>query len=155
MYDLNVNDKACRVDVDAGTPLLWVLRDELSLTSVKFGCGVGACGACTIHLNGQAVRSCSVPVEDATGAKVVTIDGLSGGGDASTGRLHPLQTAWIRHQIPQCGYCQSGMIMAAAALLQKIPRPTDSDIDAAMTNLCRCGTYSRVRRAILEVASQA
>jgi isoquinoline 1-oxidoreductase subunit alpha len=133
--------------IDPGMPLLWVLRDVLQMTGTKFGCGVAACGACTVLVDGQAARSCVMPVSSAVGRSVQTIEGLG-----SPERLHVLQRAWIEHQVPQCGYCQSGMLMAAAALLARIPDPTDADIDAAMTNLCRCGTYPRVRAAIKSAA---
>ena len=146
--DLVVNGAKRVVEVDPTTPLLWVLRDALSLTGTKFGCGVAACGACTVRVAGQAVRSCVTPVSVVAGKPVQTIEGLADGG-----RLHRLQQAWIDEQVPQCGYCQSGMLMAAAALLDKNPRPTDADIDAAMTNLCRCGTYQRVRAAIHRAAA--
>jgi isoquinoline 1-oxidoreductase alpha subunit len=137
-----VNGRAVALDVDPETPLLWVLREQLALTGTKYGCGIAACGACTVQVDGTAVRSCSFPVNEAAGHAVTTIEGLS------SDRSHPLQQAWIAHQVPQCGYCQSGMIMAAAALLAEIPHPSDADIDAAITNLCRCGTYQRVRQAI-------
>jgi aerobic-type carbon monoxide dehydrogenase small subunit (CoxS/CutS family) len=140
---LQVNGSRRRVMVSAGTPLLWVLRDGLGLTGAKYGCGAGLCGACTVHLDGQAVRSCGVPVEQAVGKKVVTIEGLSTDGS------HPVQRAWMEEDVPQCGYCQAGQIMAAAALLAHTPRPSDDDIDTAMSgNLCRCGTYLRIRAAI-------
>jgi isoquinoline 1-oxidoreductase alpha subunit len=142
MIKLVVNGTTQDVDVLDSTPLLWVLRDTLGLSGTKFGCGVGACGACTVHLDNIAVRSCVVPVGLAAQHAVTTIEGLS-----KTG-LHPLQRSWIAHQVPQCGYCQSGMIMAAAALLHRIPNPDDEKIDEAITNICRCGTYGRVRRAI-------
>jgi isoquinoline 1-oxidoreductase alpha subunit len=128
-------------------PLLWVLREVLDLTGTKVGCGVAQCGACTVHVDGQAVRSCVTPVSAVAGKAVRTIEALGG-----PGSLHPLQEAWLAHQVPQCGYCQSGMLMAAAALLQKTPKPTDADIDAAVTNLCRCGTYPRIREAIKTAA---
>jgi len=144
---LVVNGQAHEVEVDARMPLLWVLRDVLNLTGTKYGCGVAACGACTVRGAGGAVRSCGTPVATVAGKPVSTIEGLAAGG-----RLHRLQQAWIDEQVPQCGYCQSGMLMAAAALLERKPRPTDADIDAAMTNLCRCGTYQRVRRAIHRAA---
>ncbi|MGW1424566.1 (2Fe-2S)-binding protein [Bradyrhizobium manausense] len=137
-----VNGRAVTVDADADTPLLWALRDDLGLTGTKFGCGIAACGACTVHVDDQNVRSCSLPLGAVAGKRVVTIEGLS------RDRSHPLQKAWIEEQVPQCGYCQSGMIMAAAALIREIPYPTDENIDAAITNLCRCGTYARIRRAI-------
>jgi isoquinoline 1-oxidoreductase alpha subunit len=135
-------------DVDPETPLLWVIREDAGLTGTKFGCGIAACGACTVHVDGAPVRSCSVPLAEVDGKSVTTIEGLS------ADRSHPLQTAWIAAQVPQCGYCQSGMIMAAAALLKAKPRPTDADIDAAITNLCRCGTYLRVRAAIHAAAGR-
>jgi isoquinoline 1-oxidoreductase alpha subunit len=144
--ELNVNGRTLPVEVDPNTPLLWVLREQLSLSGTKFGCGVAACGACTVHVDGQAVRSCSFPVSFAAGKRITTIEGLS------SDRSHPLQRAWIAEQVPQCGYCQSGMLMSAAALLAAHPRPTDAQIDAAMTNICRCGTYPRVRRAIHRAA---
>lgn len=146
--DLVVNGAKRVVEVDPTTPLLWVLRDALSLTGTKFGCGVAACGACTVRVAGEAVRSCVTPVSGVVGKPVQTIEGLADGG-----QLHRLQQAWIAEQVPQCGYCQSGMLMAAAALLDKKPKPSDADIDAAMTNLCRCGTYQRVRRAIHRAAA--
>ncbi len=146
--DLVVNGAKRVVEVDPTTPLLWVLRDALSLTGTKFGCGVAACGACTVRVAGEAVRSCVTPVSVVAGKQVQTIEGLADGG-----QLHRLQQAWIAEQVPQCGYCQSGMLMAAAALLDKKPKPSDADIDAAMTNLCRCGTYQRVRRAIHRAAA--
>ena len=146
--DLLVNGAKHAVEVDPTTPLLWVLRDALSLTGTKFGCGVAACGACTVRVAGEAVRSCVTPVSVVAGKPVQTIEGLADGG-----QLHRLQQAWIAEQVPQCGYCQSGMLMAAAALLDKKPKPSDADIDAAMTNLCRCGTYQRVRRAIHRAAA--
>ncbi len=146
--DMVVNGQKRTVEVDPATPLLWVLRDALQLTGTKFGCGVAACGACTVRVAGQAVRSCVTPVSVVAGQPVQTVEGLADGG-----RLHRLQQAWIDEQVPQCGYCQSGMLMAAAALLDKKPRPTDADIDASMTNLCRCGTYQRVRRAIHRAAA--
>jgi isoquinoline 1-oxidoreductase alpha subunit len=136
------------VDAEPDMPLLWVLRDGLNMTGTKFGCGIAACGACTVHLDGQAVRSCVLPVAAAQGKKIRTIEALG-----SADKQHALQAAWIAEQVPQCGYCQSGMLMAAAALLERTPRPTDSDIDAAMTNLCRCGTYQRVRKAIHRAAN--
>jgi isoquinoline 1-oxidoreductase subunit alpha len=138
-----LNGKPVQVDVDPATPLLWVLRDTLGLTGAKFGCGAGLCGACTVHLNGQAARSCVAPLRAVAGAQVTTIEGLG-----APGEPHPLQTAWITEQVPQCGYCQSGMLMAAAALLKQKPQPTDAEIDAGVTNICRCGTYPRIRRAI-------
>jgi isoquinoline 1-oxidoreductase subunit alpha len=147
MPQLNVNGRVLEHDAEADTPLLWVLRDQLGLVGTKYGCGVAACGACTVHIDGAAVRSCVVPVSAAQAQqKITTIEGLSAQGE------HPLQKAWVALDVPQCGYCQSGMIMAAAALLKNKPKPTDADIDMAMTNLCRCGTYSRVRAAIHQAA---
>ena len=140
---LTVNGQASTVDVEPDTPLLWVLRDTLGLTGTKFGCGIAACGACTVHVDGRAVRTCTVPVSAVEGMSITTIEGL-----ARDGRLHAVQQAWIDHQVPQCGYCQSGMIMAASALLAQRPDPSDAQIDAAVTNICRCGTFVRVRRAI-------
>lgn len=140
---LTVNDAEYDVDVDPTTPLLWVLRDQLNLTGTKYGCGIAACGACTVHLDGVAARSCSLTVEAAEGARITTIEGLPGDDG-----MHPLQVAWIAEDVPQCGYCQTGQIMAAAALLNDVPEPTDEDIAAAMTNICRCGTYNRIKRAI-------
>ncbi len=145
---LNVNGQDRKFDVPAETPLLWALRDTLTLTGTKYGCGVGLCGACTVHLDGHAVRSCVTPVSAAEGKKIVTIEGLA------SGNSHPLQVAWIAEDVPQCGYCQSGQIMTAAALLAKNPSPSDEDITNAMTgNLCRCGTYNRIRKAIHRAAS--
>ncbi|MEO8682399.1 MAG: (2Fe-2S)-binding protein [Vicinamibacterales bacterium] len=144
---LTVNGAPHSLDVEPDTPLLWALRDTIGLTGTKFGCGIAACGACTVHLNGRPVRSCSVPVSEAAGAAVTTIEGL-----AQSGTLHKVQLAWIAHQVPQCGYCQSGMIMAVAALLDEHPNPSDQEIDDAITNICRCGTFARVRRAIHAVA---
>ena len=143
MIELTVNGKKHSVDVEPEMPLLWVLRDVLDVKGPKFGCGIAQCGACTVHLNGEPVRSCSVPVSAAADQKVLTIEGL-----AQRGQLHPVQKAWIDHEVPQCGYCQSGQIMAATALLRKNPNPTDADIDAAMTNICRCGTYQRIRAGV-------
>ena len=139
---LNVNGRSHEVDVEPDMPLLWALRDVMGLTGTKYGCGIAQCGSCTVHLDGAAVRSCSLPVSAAAGKRVVTIEGLSP--DSS----HPVQKAWLALDVPQCGYCQSGQIMAAAALLAKNRRPSDADIDAAMTNICRCGTYQRIRAAI-------
>lgn len=140
---LQVNGRPMEVDADPAMPLLWVLRDLLHLTGTKYGCGIAACGACTVRLDGQAVRSCVTPVSAVVGKQIATIEGLG-----TAGKPHPLQAAWIAEQVPQCGYCQSGMLMAAAALLERKPRPTDADIDEAITNICRCGTYQRVRAAI-------
>jgi isoquinoline 1-oxidoreductase alpha subunit len=145
-YKLNINGVARTVDVEDDTPLLWVLRDTLGLTGTKYGCGTGVCGACTVHIDGQVVRSCVMPVSAVGKGKVRTIEALS------PDRSHALQQAWIAEQVPQCGYCQSGMLMAAAALLKSHPKPTDAQIEEAMTNLCRCGTYPRVRRAIRRAA---
>ena len=142
MLTLNVNGRTHDLDVEGEMPLLWVLRDHLNLPGTKYGCGISLCGARTVLVDGEAARSCSLPVAGVIGKRVVTIEGLSQPG------LHRVQEAWIEHQVPQCGYCQTGMIMTAAALLAKTPRPTDADIDATMTNLCRCGTYARVREAI-------
>ena len=143
---LNVNGGTREVDVDPTTPLLWVLRDHLGMTGTKFGCGIAMCGACTVHVNGSATRSCRIPVEAVAEAQITTIEGLAP--DAT----HPLQRVWVELNVPQCGYCQSGMLMAAAALLKAKPKPTDDDIDAAITNICRCGTYPRVRAAIHRAA---
>ncbi|QHT70969.1 (2Fe-2S)-binding protein [Rhodocytophaga rosea] len=142
-FTLNVNGQKHTVDVDPQMPLLWVIRDFVGLTGTKFGCGMAQCGACTIHLDGAATRSCVLPVSAVAGKQITTIEGLS------TDRSHPVQKAWIKEQVPQCGYCQSGQIMSAVALLKKNPKPTDTDIDAAMQgNICRCGTYQRIRKAI-------
>lgn len=146
MLELNVNGRIHTIDVEPEMPLLWVLRDHLELPGTKYGCGISVCGACTVHLDGEPVRSCTLAVSAALGKKLVTIEGLSKDG------LHRIQKAWIDHQVPQCGYCQTGMIMSAAALLGKNPHPTDADIDATMTNLCRCGTYARVKKAIHALA---
>jgi isoquinoline 1-oxidoreductase subunit alpha len=146
MIKLTVNGRIQNVDVEPEMPLLWVLRDHLNLAGTKYGCGIGLCGACTVHVDGEPTRSCAMPVSAAAGKKILTIEGLGKPG------LHRIQKAWIEHEVPQCGYCQTGMIMSAAALIAKKPRPTDADIDEAMTNLCRCGTYARVRKAIHAVA---
>ena len=143
MVSLNVNGKSYQADVDPRTPLLWALRDAIGLTGTKYGCGIAQCGACTVHLDGVATRSCAVPVSAVGAKKIVTIEGL-----AANGTLHKVQQAWIDHDVPQCGYCQSGMIMAVAALLKENPKPSDADIDGAITNICRCGTYQQVREAI-------
>jgi len=146
-YRLDVNGRQHQVVASADTPLLWILRDELGLTGTKFGCGQALCGACTVHLDGEAVRSCQTTIQAADGHRITTIEGLAAGG------LHPLQVAWATEEVPQCGYCQSGQLMAAAALLARTPRPSDAEIDAAMDGiLCRCGTYNRIRRAIHRVA---
>ncbi|MBM3580850.1 MAG: (2Fe-2S)-binding protein [Alphaproteobacteria bacterium] len=143
MARLTINGKPHTIDVEADTPLLWVIRDHVGLTGTKYGCGIAECGSCTVHIDGQPVRSCSLPVSAVEGKSITTIEGLAQGGV-----LHKIQKAWIDHDVPQCGYCQSGMIMAAAALLKEKPRPTDADIDKAITNICRCGTFQEVRQAI-------
>jgi isoquinoline 1-oxidoreductase alpha subunit len=142
MIAVTINGQRHELDIEPETPLLWVLRDELGLTGTKYGCGIAECGACTVHLNGEAVRSCQVQLSDADGASITTIEGLSSDGS------HPVQRAWIEQDVPQCGYCQSGQIMAAVALLKSKPDPTDADIDETVTNICRCGTYQRIRAAI-------
>ena len=144
---LTINGESVQTDADPAMPLLWLLRDELNLTGTKFGCGIAACGACTVHVDGEAVRSCVAPLSSVAGKKIRTIEALGRASQPSA-----LQAAWIAEQVPQCGYCQSGMLMAAAALLARKPRPTDQDIDAAMTNICRCGSYQRVRAAIHRAA---
>jgi isoquinoline 1-oxidoreductase subunit alpha len=146
-----VNGKAVSIDADPEMPLLWAIRENLSLTGTKFGCGIGACGACSVHVDGKIVRSCSLPVGEVAGKAVTTIEGLS----APDGTLSKLQAAWVEHQVPQCGYCQSGQIMAAAALLKTSANPSDAEIDEVMTNICRCGTYTRIRAAIHSVAGAA
>jgi isoquinoline 1-oxidoreductase alpha subunit len=143
MARITVNGKSQVVDVDPSTPLLWVIREQLGLTGTKYGCGVAQCGACTVHVNGEPVRSCVVPVSSVEGKKITTIEGLAAGG-----KLTRVQKAWIDNDVPQCGYCQSGMIMAVTALLHKTPKPTDAQIDAEITNICRCGTFQQVREAI-------
>ena len=148
-FKLTVNGQTHTIDADSSTPLLWVLRDHLGMTGTKFGCGIAQCGACTVHIDGTATRSCQVPLESVSGAEITTIEGLSP--DSS----HVLQRLWIEANVPQCGYCQSGMLMAAAALLKNIPNPTDEDIDRYVDNLCRCGTYPRIRAAIHKAASMA
>jgi len=148
MFNLTINGKPFSAQLDADTPLLWVLRDEVGLTGTKFGCGVGLCGACTVLLDGVPARSCVLTVSAAAGKSIVTIEGLS------HERSHPIQQAWIAESVPQCGYCQSGMILAAAALLERTAHPTDAQIDDAMTNLCRCGTYNRIRKAIHRAAGE-
>jgi isoquinoline 1-oxidoreductase subunit alpha len=146
-----INGKPVSITAEPDTPLLWVIREEIGLTGTKFGCGIAACGACSVHVNGQITRSCSLPVSEVAGKSITTIEGLAPAPD----KLHALQQAWIDHQVPQCGYCQSGQIMAAAALLRASPKPSDAQIDEAMTNICRCGTYTRIRAAIHSVAGGA
>ncbi len=146
---LRVNGETVTLDIDASTPLLWALRDHLGLTGTKFGCGIAQCGACTVHLQGAAVRSCQLPIGNLAGAEVVTIEGLSANGN------HPLQKLFVEMNVPQCGYCQAGMLMAAAALLKRVNKPTDRDIDTYITNICRCGTYPRVRAAIRRAAEMS
>ena len=150
MARLSVNGQSHDIDVAPDTPLLWAIRDHVGLTGTKYGCGISQCGACTVHLNGEAVRSCSLPVSAAEGKTITTIEGL-----AQNGVLHKVQKAWIDHDVPQCGYCQCGMIMAVAALLKEKPKPTDADIDNAITNICRCGTFQQVREAIHMAAQSA
>ena len=151
MIELNVNGEMRRVDVEPAMPLLWVIREQLGLTGTKFGCGIAQCGACTVHLDGSAIRSCVTPVGAVAGRAVTTLEGLG-----ENGKLHPVQQAWIDEQVPQCGYCQSGQIMSASALLASNPAPSDAEIDAAMRgNICRCGTYGRIRRAIKRAAADA
>ena len=148
MVTFSLNGKKVNVDVDPDTPLLWVLRDEMKLTGTKYGCGIAQCGACTVHMDGAAVRSCAIPAGAAAGKRITTIEGLATGNV-----LHKVQKAWVDHDVPQCGYCQAGMIMAVAALLRDKPRPTDADIDANITNICRCGTFQEVRAAIHDAAN--
>jgi isoquinoline 1-oxidoreductase subunit alpha len=148
MIALSVNGKACNVDVEADTPLLWVLRDTLGLTGTKYGCGIAQCGACTVHIDGAATRSCQIPVGTVGNKAIMTVESL-----ARDGKLHPVQQAWLDHDVPQCGYCQTGMMMAVVALLTEKPKPSDPDIDAAITNICRCGTYQRIRSAIHSAAA--
>jgi isoquinoline 1-oxidoreductase subunit alpha len=143
MERLTINGKTIEVDVDPSTPLLWAIREQVGLTGTKYGCGIAQCGACTVHIDGKAVRSCVVPVAGAAGTQITTIEGLAAGAT-----LHKVQKAWIDFEVPQCGYCQSGMIMAVAALLETTPKPTDADIDSTITNICRCGTFQEVRQAI-------
>jgi len=144
----SINGIAQSVDVDPSKPLLWVIREQLSLSGTKFGCGIGQCGACTVHIDGQAMRSCLTPVSSVEGKEVTTIEGLV----SASGELHPVQQAWVDHQVPQCGYCQSGQIMSASALLARSPQPTDKEIDGALRgNICRCGMYGRIRKAIKSV----
>jgi isoquinoline 1-oxidoreductase subunit alpha len=148
MIKLTINGKSHQVDVEPGTPLLWVIREQAGLTGTKYGCGIAQCGACTVHVDGAAVRSCVMPVSAAAGKRITTIEGL-----ASGKTLHKVQQAWLEHEVPQCGYCQAGMIMAVAALLTEKPKPTDADIDASITNICRCGTFQEVRKAIHAAAA--
>ena len=148
MANLTINGKAFDVDVEPDTPLLWVIRENIGLTGTKYGCGIAQCGACTVHIDGVALRSCGMTVSDAVGKQITTIEGL-----AANGALHKVQQAWIASEVPQCGYCQSGMIMAVAALLKETPRPTDQEIDEVITNICRCGTFQQVREAIHTIAS--
>ena len=148
MTTLSVNGKSYEVDVEPDTPLLWVLRDTIGLTGTKFGCGIAQCGACTVHIDGVATRSCQVPIGTLGAKQVTTIEAL-----AQDGKLHPVQQAWVDFDVPQCGYCQSGVIMAVVALLKEKPKPSNADIDAAITNICRCGTYQRIRAAIHAVAN--
>src|SRR5215216_345661 len=148
MARLTINGTTRDVDVEPNTPLLWAIREQVGLTGTKYGCGIAQCGACTVHINGEAVRSCSLPVSEAVGKQITTIEGL-----AVDGKLHKVQQAWIDHDVPQCGYCQTGMIMAVTALLKEKPKPADADIDAAITNICRCGTFQQVREAIHAAAN--
>ena len=148
MVSLNVNGESLQFDGDDDTPLLWVLRDHAGLTGTKFGCGIGACGACTVHVDGSAQRSCLLPVSTVAGRRITTIEGLA----ESAERLHPVQAAWLEHDVPQCGYCQAGQIMAVADFLERIPDPSDADIDQNLSNLCRCGTYARIRKAVKRAA---
>ncbi|HEV7610751.1 MAG TPA: (2Fe-2S)-binding protein [Steroidobacteraceae bacterium] len=147
MFNLTINGMQHDVEVEPDTPLLWVLRDAIGLTGTKFGCGIGLCGACSVLLDGQIARSCTMAVNAVANQPIITIEGLSPDGS------HPVQRAWVQESVPQCGYCQSGMILAAAALLKRVPQPSDADIDGAMTNICRCGTYARVRKAIYRAAA--
>jgi isoquinoline 1-oxidoreductase alpha subunit len=149
--ETTVNGKAVSIDAEPDTPLLWALREDLGLTGTKFGCGVAACGACSVHIDGEVARSCSIPVSDVVGKSVTTIEGLKG----ADGTLHKVQQAWIDAQVPQCGYCQSGQIMAAVALIEKTGTPSTAQVDEAMTNICRCGTYPRIRKAIIAATGQA
>jgi isoquinoline 1-oxidoreductase alpha subunit len=143
MIELRINGKSYKVDVEPDTPLLWVIREQIGLTGTKYGCGIGRCGACMVHIDGKAVHACGLPVSEAVGARITTIEGLARGNV-----LHKVQRAWLDNDVPQCGYCQPGIIMAVAALLARKPKPTDADIDKAITNICRCGTYQQVREAI-------
>jgi len=149
--EVEVNGKSFSIEADPNTPLLWVIREEIGLTGTKFGCGIGVCGACSVHLDGQVARSCRIPVAAVAGKRITTIEGIA----APNGALHPVQQAWTDAQVPQCGYCQSGQIMAAVALIKKTALPSSAHIDAAMTNICRCGTYPRIRKAILAATGQA
>jgi isoquinoline 1-oxidoreductase alpha subunit len=149
--DFQVNGKPVSVSAEPDTPLLWAIREDLGLTGTKFGCGIAACGACSVHVNGEITRSCSVPVGSVAGKSITTIEGIA----AADGTLHAVQKAWIDMQVPQCGYCQSGQIMAAVALIKKTGRPSAAQVDEAMTNICRCGTYPRIRKAILAATGQA
>jgi isoquinoline 1-oxidoreductase alpha subunit len=148
MLRLTINGKQHEIDVEPDTPLLWAIREQVGLTGTKYGCGIAQCGACTVHIDGMAVRSCSYPVSEAVNKQITTIEGL-----AQNGALHKVQNAWVDNDVPQCGYCQTGMIMAVAALLKEKPKPTDADIDAGLTNICRCGTFQQVRAAIHAAAS--
>jgi isoquinoline 1-oxidoreductase alpha subunit len=148
MANLNINGKSINVDVEPDTPLLWAIRENVGLTGTKYGCGIAQCGACTVHIDGAAMRSCGVTVGEAQGKQITTIEGLANGAT-----LHKVQQAWIANDVPQCGYCQSGMIMAVAALLKEKPKPTDADIDEAITNICRCGTFQQVREAIHSITN--
>jgi isoquinoline 1-oxidoreductase alpha subunit len=150
MAKLSINGKIFDVDVDPQQPLLWAIREQVGLTGTKYGCGIAQCGACTVHIDGAPVRSCSYPVSAAVGKKITTIEGLAAGG-----KLNKVQQAWIQNDVPQCGYCQSGMIMAVTALLKQKPKPTDADINAAITNICRCGTFQQVREAIHSISKQS
>jgi isoquinoline 1-oxidoreductase subunit alpha len=149
MANLNINGKTINVDVEDDTPLLWAIRENVGLTGTKYGCGIAQCGACTVHVDGVAMRSCGVVVGEVAGKQITTIEGLA----AADGKLHNVQQAWVANDVPQCGYCQTGMIMAVAALLKENPKPTDQDIDAAITNICRCGTFQQVREAIHAAAN--
>jgi isoquinoline 1-oxidoreductase alpha subunit len=148
MISLSINGQSHNADVEDATPLLWVLRDTIGMTGTKYGCGIAQCGACTVHVDGVAMRSCSIPVSAVAGRQITTIEGI-----AQNGKLSAVQQAWLDHDVPQCGYCQSGMIMAVTALLKEKPKPTDADIDAAITNICRCGTYQQIRAAIHAAAN--
>jgi isoquinoline 1-oxidoreductase alpha subunit len=148
MISLSINGQSHNADVEDSTPLLWVLRDTIGMTGTKYGCGIAQCGACTVHIDGVAMRSCSIPVSALAGKQITTIEGIAAGG-----KLSAVQQAWLDHDVPQCGYCQSGMIMAVTALLKQKPKPTDADIDAAITNICRCGTYQQIRAAIHAAAN--